>query len=486
MVERQKKKWLFIDASYIPLIFGAIVTIVCVIIVYNQTQGILKERLRERITSIVSTAVLSIDAEEVKRLIKLERADSDVALKSKELINIISYIRKVRDANRNIRYIYILDRNDLSENVNFTADAEMIDPIDIDGNGKIEDVEIPPAPGEDYDVSDVDVVSEIFVHPIAAHDLYTDKWGSFLSGYAPIQDSSGKVIAALAIDVQVDDFTKLVQATLIPFSVLALILLTMLTVQTVTLVKIWGNRVEIFKELDRQKDELISIVSHQLATPVSSVKWYLGMMVDGDFGKISDELTKHVHSMQSVVSDLADLVSTILDVSRIQLGRMKVDRTDLDLNEFFQSILEVIEPKAQERKVELTVSIPKDLPVGYLDKRLMRMTLENLLSNAVKYSDEKTGKVKFVVSVTNDVLSYFVKDNGCGIPKGEQDKIFGKLFRASNVRKVDGNGFGLYAAKGAIEAQSGSIRFESEEGKGTTFYVQVPLEKAKLAINGSS
>jgi len=147
----------------------------------------------------------------------------------------------------------------------------------------------------------------------------------------------------------------------------------------------------------------------------------------------------------------------------------------LNLNEFFQDILDVINPKAEERKITLDVDIPEDLPVGMLDKRLMRMTLENLLSNAVKYSDEKHGKVEFHVSVKGNTLKYFVKDNGCGIPKKDQGQIFGKLFRASNVQKVDGNGFGLYAAKGAVEAQGGKIHFESDEGKGTSFFVEVPL-----------
>ena len=104
------------------------------------------------------------------------------------------------------------------------------------------------------------------------------------------------------------------------------------------------------------------------------------------------------------------------------------------------------------------------------------MTIENLLSNAVKYTPEK-GEVDFTVTITGNTLHCVVKDTGVGIPKADQEKIFGKLFRASNVRNtVDGNGFGLYVAKGAVEAQGGKIWFESEEGKGTTFFVELPLQ----------
>ncbi|OIO55575.1 hypothetical protein AUJ46_01240 [Candidatus Peregrinibacteria bacterium CG1_02_54_53] len=242
----------------------------------------------------------------------------------------------------------------------------------------------------------------------------------------------------------------------------------------------WGSKVDLLKDLDRQKDELISIVSHQLATPVTSVKWYIEMLLDGDSGELTEEQKKQLMTMQGVTADLVDLVGMILDVSRIQLGRMKVDRGDLDLGTFFTEVLAVIEPKATVKKQQFIKSLPKTLPTASLDKRLMRMTLENLLSNAVKYTPEG-GQVELNVSFTDHTLCYEVKDTGCGIPKEDQEKIFGKLFRATNVRNTEGNGLGLFAAKGAAEAQGGKVWFTSESGKGTTFYVEVPLTEAKGA-----
>lgn len=228
------------------------------------------------------------------------------------------------------------------------------------------------------------------------------------------------------------------------------------------------------KELDRQKDELLGIVSHQLATPISAVKWNLEMIIDGDLGKLTKEQGEHLKSMQLTAESLADLSRMILDVSRIQLGRMKVDRTELDIREFIEEVCNDIEPKSKEKKIKFTKSIPKSIPKAMLDKRLMRMTLENLLTNAVKYTPEG-GEVELNVKIQKNNLYYEVKDTGCGIPRNEHDKIFGKLFRASNVRDTSGNGFGLFAAKGAVEAQGGTISFESTEGKGTTFAVTLPL-----------
>lgn len=233
---------------------------------------------------------------------------------------------------------------------------------------------------------------------------------------------------------------------------------------------------EQLKQLDQQKDELLGIVSHQLATPVSSIKWYLEMLIDGDLGKVTDEQKEHLKSMLGVAGNLSDLVSMILDVSRIQLGRMHIEKQELDLQSFFKEIVEIIEPKANEKKVNLIVKMPETLPKAMLDKRYTHMTIENLLSNAVKYTPEK-GNVEFTVALKGNTMTVTVKDTGVGIPKAEQDKIFGKMFRASNVRNtVDGNGFGLYVAKGAVEAQGGKISFTSTEGKGTTFTVQLPLK----------
>lgn len=471
-----KRNISFLDVSYLPLIIAALVTVGIVYLVYQQTQDILKERLRLRLTAIAATAVLGIDANDVAKIISLENEDPDKALNSKELSRVVDYLKRVRDANQNIQYIYIWNKTDDPNFVRFAADAEMIDPIDLDGNGVIEDIEIPPAPGELYESTEIEYIHEGFIEPVAQTEFIVDKWGVFMTAFAPIKDENGDSVALLGIDVEVEDFTALINATLVPFSALAFVLLVLLSVQTVALVRIWGNRVEIVKELDRQKDELLSIVSHQLATPVSSAKWYMEMMLDGDVGKLNKEQEEHVKTIQSVLTDLADLVSMILDVSRIQLGRMKVDRSELDLGEFFDEVLDVIKPKAKERNITLNIDLPKSLPKAMLDKRLMRMTLENLLSNAVKYSAEKNGKVSLSVAVKGNKLEYVVQDNGCGIPEKEQDKIFNKLFRASNVQKVDGNGFGLFAAKGAVEAQGGTIRFKSKEGKGATFYVMVPLK----------
>ena len=467
------RKFIGVDISYIVLFFSALITSAVIYAAYTQTQGILKERLREKLVAIVGTAALQLDAKEVNAI----KDENDI--NKPELRDVISKMKNIRDVNKNLKYIYIWRKTSDPKNLEFVADAEMLQPIDRDGNGAIEGEEIPPLPGEKYAVDQIPNLAEAFLRPIAQEDFIVDKWGTFLSGLAPIRDSNGDVVALLGVDVEVGDFYKVIQATLTPFVLLAVALFTLLSIQTISLVRIWQSRLDIVKELDRQKDELLSIVSHQLATPIASVKWYIEMILDGDLGAINDEQRKQLETVMHSSQNLSDLVGMILDVSRIQLGRVKIEKQPLELNQFFSEILEVVEPKAVERHVNLVKSIPTNLPEAMLDRRYTRMTIENLMTNAIKYTPEN-GRVDVTVTIDGKWLHIVVKDTGCGIPVTDQKQIFGKMYRASNVRNsaIDGNGFGLYVAKGAVESQGGEIWFQSSEGKGTTFFVKLPLKDA--------
>lgn len=467
------------------IIFAAIIVTVGVSwLLYRHTVNLLTENLRERLLSIATTQAANIDSDDIQAL----KVEED--WKKPEWSRIVSGLKKAKESNDNIVFMYIFRKKMANPlEMEFVADAESINPyanldkdptndVDANNDGIIEPdgADNLQWPAQDYPEPPVETFEAYNGFPITSHELYEDAYGQVLTGYAPIKDKQGSIIAILATDIRADDFFTVTTQTLYPFLLFVFFLIIAIVVLAIAIIKIWDKRIEVFAEIDRQKDELLSIVSHQLATPVSSVKWYLEMMKDGDLGKLSEEQLKHVTSMQEVAVNLSDLVSMILDVSRIQLGKMHIEKQELDLNQFFKEIIEIIEPKALEKKVNLVKKLPANMPVAQLDKRYTHMTIENLLSNAIKYTPEG-GQVDFTVTLVGDRLRCVVKDTGVGIPKADQEKIFGKLFRASNVRNtVDGNGFGLYVAKGAVEAQGGNIRFESTEGKGTTFFVDLPLK----------
>lgn len=465
----------FFSSTHTFYIFlGAItLTILISLVLYRFTEKLLTERLQNRLIAIVSTAATNFDS------VDIEKINSEKDMNKPEFTKIVKTLQKIRSANKNIQFAYLMRRSADPNIFQFIADADTLaseEELDVNENNKIDAEEQPPLPGDPYPVGDYPVLrDEAFYYPSVDRELQPDQWGMMMAAYAPIQDENGNTVAIIGMDILVDDFRERTQEALSPFLLFVIFLVSLITLQTLILGRLWNDRVEMMKELDRQKDELLGIVSHQLATPISALKWDFEMLLDGDIGEVNEEQKDFFQKLQGVTAHLSDLVSMILDVSRIQLGRIKVDRTELDLNVFFGEVLNIMQAKAKEHKVKLTQAVQEKMGTGNLDKRLMLMITENLLSNAIKYTPEG-GKVKLEVKVERGVLEFSVSDTGCGIPKQDQDKIFGKLFRASNVRNVDGNGFGLYVVKGAAEAQRGKIWFVSEVGKGTTFNVELPLE----------
>ncbi len=460
--------------TYIALIASVLLMAGITFVLYTFTENLLKDRLFERILAIAKTAETQINPKDVVAVETPEDIDSPAAKR------LAGQLVKIRDANPDARFVYILRKTSDPNVLEFVMDAESLDSKEdqeIRAGEPIDEDELAPLPGDPYEVDEDPVLrDEAFLYATTQKELLTDKWSQQISAYVPIFNESREVVAVLGIDVVVKDYLVRIREALLPFLLFVLFLVFLLTLLSSVLIRLWGERVKILQDLDRQKDELLGIVTHQLAKPITAIRWNIESMLDGDEGQLSKEQKSGADTMHRMVIGLADLVSMIMDVSRIQLGRINFDPQPLKLDEFFKEMLEVIEPTVKQKKINFVKNMPSVLPTVYLDKRYTRMTIENLLTNAVKYTPEG-GTVTLDVQVKGTVLHCKVSDTGCGIPKADQDKIFGKMYRASNVSNAqEGNGFGLYVAKGAIECQGGKIWLESAEGKGTTFFIELPLK----------
>ncbi len=230
------------------------------------------------------------------------------------------------------------------------------------------------------------------------------------------------------------------------------------------------------KEIDKAKSEFVSLASHQLRTPLSTINWYAEMLSAGDAGKLTPEQAKYVSEIYTGNQRMVDLVNALLDVSRLELGTFSVEPAPTNIVEVAQSVIKELEPMVFKKKIGLEEDYGTDVPIMNVDPKLIRIVFQNLLSNAVKYTPEE-GKVNLSVLVEESELVISVVDTGYGIPKDQQDKIFGKLFRADNVREKDttGTGLGLYLVKSIVDHSGGSVEFTSEEDKGTTFVVRLPI-----------
>ncbi|MBL7141862.1 PAS domain-containing protein [Patescibacteria group bacterium] len=230
------------------------------------------------------------------------------------------------------------------------------------------------------------------------------------------------------------------------------------------------------REIDRAKSEFVSLASHQLRTPLSSVSWYAEMLLDEDVGKINKDQEKYLQSLYEANLRMVELVNALLNVSRIELGTFAIEPEPTNFIKIADSVLKELAPQIKEKKLKIKKNYALDLPIINADPKLLRIILQNLFSNSVKYTPEK-GQVTIEITKQESDALIKVSDTGYGIPKAQQSKIFTKLFRADNVvvKDTDGTGLGLYIVKAVAEQSGGKIWFESKENKGTTFYVTIPL-----------
>ncbi|MFA5750603.1 MAG: PAS domain-containing sensor histidine kinase [Candidatus Shapirobacteria bacterium] len=230
-------------------------------------------------------------------------------------------------------------------------------------------------------------------------------------------------------------------------------------------------------DIDRAKTEFISLASHQFKTPLTAMCWNTEMLMAVGQGHMPRQVFAYVEKIFSNNLKLVALVETLLNVSRIEMGTFVIVPRPIQLMEIINGILEELSPQIVNKKLRIQTHVQQNLPMINADPQCMRIIIQNLIVNAVKYSFKEG-----TVSVSSRIhpggfLLMTVSDQGCGIPKLQQSKIFTKSFRADNAKDMhsDGSGLGLYIAKALVGQSKGRIWFESMENIGSDFHVSLPL-----------
>ena len=239
---------------------------------------------------------------------------------------------------------------------------------------------------------------------------------------------------------------------------------------------------DVFKEreIDRMKTEFVSLASHQLRTPLTSIKWYTELLLaDEKNDKLVGEKREFIQEIQEGNKRMIDLVNDLLNVSHIETGKkFVIDKKEEDIILIIEQAIKEQEVIAKQKNIKIVYDgKPEGKLTVSIDGTKIKQIIQNFISNAIKYSPKET-TITVGFKEDDGQHIFYVKDQGAGIPKEQQGQIFEKFFRASNVilTGVEGTGLGLYIAEAIIKGHGGKIWFESVENEGTTFFISLPKE----------
>ncbi len=235
------------------------------------------------------------------------------------------------------------------------------------------------------------------------------------------------------------------------------------------------------KAVDKMKTEFVSVASHQLRTPLTAMNWFIEMLLSEDAGKLTEMQKNYLDEVYRGSSRMVKLVNDLLNVSRLETGRLKIQPKSTDLVKFIKDIIDEAKPLSRKKGCKILFNKPKKISKISIDPSLMRQVVHNLITNAIKYSKDKSCNIKVVLKKRKNDYLVSVTDSGIGISKEEQGRLFDKFFRADAAVQMaaEGTGLGLYIAKMVTEASGGKIWLDSVVGKGTTFYVTIPIKGMK-------
>lgn len=233
-------------------------------------------------------------------------------------------------------------------------------------------------------------------------------------------------------------------------------------------------------EINKLRKEIVHIISHQMRSPLTTVKWQVEMFKSDNNKNLSSRQLKYLDRIYEENEKLRTMISDILNMSRIERHTDTVIITDVALEETLHECMKMLSSYAEIKKINIEFNAPKTSCVVSADKDKLKIAILNLIENAISYSRKK-GTVKIMLKKSGNYAELRVKDDGIGVAPAEHELIFQKFYRAENGRKMrpEGTGLGLFMTKKVIEQMKGTIKINSRLGKGAEFRTTLPLAKGK-------
>jgi len=230
-------------------------------------------------------------------------------------------------------------------------------------------------------------------------------------------------------------------------------------------------------ELARRDKDFIAITSHQLNTPLSIIRGYVSLLTNGKAGELNEVQKGYLKETTAALERMITLTNNLLSISRIEQEKIKLEKSDVNVNDLCAEIKKAYAGKAEKKALELKVDAPGEALIVYADQGKLMQALSNLIDNAIKYTDK--GTIELTAQEKGGSLVLVVKDTGVGIKPDDLEKIGEKFFRSQEAITIDnqGTGLGVFIARTIIEKHGGTLQIESVLGKGTTFTIGLPTHQ---------
>jgi len=224
------------------------------------------------------------------------------------------------------------------------------------------------------------------------------------------------------------------------------------------------------------KDQFITTAAHQLRTPLSGIRWAMSLILDGSVGEVREEQKELIKKSYDSVNRLNLLINDLLNIDKLEIEKKSLSFVPVDISLLLKDILSELEGQISRKRIKITFDSEAEEMRPELDKGSVQVVFQNLVENAIRYTKEG-GEVSIGVKKEPSSVHVTIRDSGIGIPRNQQKSIFTRFFRAGNAQLMepDGSGLGLYITKQIVDRHKGKMWFESEESKGTTFHVTLPL-----------
>ncbi len=440
---------------------------------YLRGQALMEEQLKEKLRDTAAVAVQQLDAEVIDRI------HSPADMGDPGFMDMVKRLGNIRGSISAIRFVYVMRKTQDPDVLEFVADADSLATdaqLDINGNGAVEEDEEASYPGDQYDISSIPTLqNDAFAGPTVDATVTTDQWGSLISGYAPVVDKNGNVVAVLGIDMDAEQFFRLTQRIFSPVAFL-LVMLTAVMFAAYVFLFLWNRRVENLKRIDDERSALLTISSHQLGTPLTVFKWSLeSLQESAEKGTLTQDFAEEARNMERGIAQLNSILDEMRRAAQMEQGKFAYKAEWAYIREIIVDTVHACEEDLRARKLSVQLDVDGNLRLP-LDRILISGVMHELVQNAITFS--KPESVIHVSAQRHGKEALIeVRDEGIGIPSKDQSRMFSKFVRGANAHlsRPDGNGLGLFVAKTVILKAGGHIWLKSVEGKGTSIFITLPI-----------